>query len=515
MSLRLPLSLLLPLTLFAACTTDESPTAPTESGGMAAGHSAGHKVVNSLADPGDGTCNAAECTLREAIQHPEVTEISFAPGLSGPITLARSAAGGGTLVIETPLTVRGPETGMVIQRRGTDPAFRVLRIGSGVTVSLRNLTIRNGKAETGARGGGIANFGKLALTDGKVVANSPSGISNHGGTLTLTRSTVARNAADGIDNRGGGNLTLAYSTVADNLGSGISNRYGTLTLSRSTIARNSAGGRGGGIWGVWGTYSLTDVRIVGNSAAGDGGGISIFNGHLTLTNSTIAGNTAGRRGGGIASEDGSTASIISSTISGNSAAEGGGIANLALGFGRSGTTLRMTNSTLSGNTARLDGGGIFNRNFPNEARATLEIMSSTLAGNSAVQRGGGIALIGDGSLTLINSLVAQNGAPTGPDVLQGVDGASVLARFALIGDGSGSGVTNTDGNQVGSAGAPIDPKLAPLANYGGPTATHRLLPESPAIDAASTPDCPATDQREVSRPQGSACDIGSFERIVP
>jgi len=61
--------------------------------------------------------------------------------------------------------------------------------------------------------------------------------------------------------------------------------------------------------------------------------------------------------------------------------------------------------------------------------------------------------------------------------------------------------------------------LAPLAlNAPGTTRTFALLPGSPAIDIL-TP-CPtdpitnatlATDQRGVSRPQGSACDSGSFE----
>jgi hypothetical protein len=88
----------------------------------------------------------------------------------------------------------------------------------------------------------------------------------------------------------------------------------------------------------------------------------------------------------------------------------------------------------------------------------------------------------------------------------------VFARFSLIGDGSGSGITNTNGNQVGSAGAPIDPKIGPLALNGGPTRTHALLAGSPAIDAASDPECPAADQRGVPRPQGEGCDIGSYER---
>jgi hypothetical protein len=66
--------------------------------------------------------------------------------------------------------------------------------------------------------------------------------------------------------------------------------------------------------------------------------------------------------------------------------------------------------------------------------------------------------------------------------------------------------------------------IGPLANNGGPTRTMALFIKSPAKDAipvgASGADglahlCPSsgtTDQRFVRRPQGSACDIGSFER---
>jgi hypothetical protein len=60
--------------------------------------------------------------------------------------------------------------------------------------------------------------------------------------------------------------------------------------------------------------------------------------------------------------------------------------------------------------------------------------------------------------------------------------------------------------------APIDPELDLLDRNGGLTATHTLLSGSPAIDAGTAEGCPATDQRGVSRPQGEACDIGSFER---
>lgn len=59
-----------------------------------------------------------------------------------------------------------------------------------------------------------------------------------------------------------------------------------------------------------------------------------------------------------------------------------------------------------------------------------------------------------------------------------------------------------------------DPRLGTLTENGGLTLTHALLPNSPAINAY-TADCPSNDQRGDARPQGSACDIGAFEVVVP
>jgi hypothetical protein len=60
---------------------------------------------------------------------------------------------------------------------------------------------------------------------------------------------------------------------------------------------------------------------------------------------------------------------------------------------------------------------------------------------------------------------------------------------------------------VGSGTAGYDT----LADNGGPTLTHALLPGSPAIDTAETAACPATDQRGIVR--DAACDIGSYEFV--
>ena len=60
--------------------------------------------------------------------------------------------------------------------------------------------------------------------------------------------------------------------------------------------------------------------------------------------------------------------------------------------------------------------------------------------------------------------------------------------------------------------------LGPLADNGGPTLTHALLPSSVAIDHISPEMCLdadgqplTTDQRGEPRPGGTMCDVGAFE----
>jgi hypothetical protein len=53
--------------------------------------------------------------------------------------------------------------------------------------------------------------------------------------------------------------------------------------------------------------------------------------------------------------------------------------------------------------------------------------------------------------------------------------------------------------------------LGALGDWGGATQTIPLLPGSAAIDAGTDVTCPATDQRGITRPQGTHCDVGAFE----
>jgi hypothetical protein len=95
-----------------------------------------------------------------------------------------------------------------------------------------------------------------------------------------------------------------------------------------------------------------------------------------------------------------------------------------------------------------------------------------------------------------------------------------LPSPVLIGeadDGNSQGFTAAI-DLVGTSDDPLDPRLGPLANNGGPTRTHALLAGSPAIDRGSNTGAPADDQRGFRRIKDgngdarAVADIGAFER---
>lgn len=258
--------------------------------------------------------------------------------------------------------------------------------------------------------------------------------------------------------------------------------YGTLTINNSTISDNTASLHGGGIYGAVGSLlTINNSTLSGNSAA-SGGGISTLVATLSVSNSTISGNLAGPYGGGI-NNSGGTLTVSNSTISGNSVDSfGGGINNDG--------NFTISNSTISGNSAGGYGGGI-------ENSGTLTILSSTISDNSTRYGGGGIDNGIDGNFTISNSIIANSSG--------GADCADAGAYEINIING---GPNFVEDNSCGFKGG-TDPLLGPLADNGGGTWTHALLPGSPAIDAGYTNL--TTDQRGVARSQGAADDIGAFE----
>jgi len=285
-----------------------------------------------------------------------------------------------------------------------------------------------------------------------------------------------------------GELALTHTVTITGPGSAL------LTVARSTamgtpqfrILQNVPGN----------TASVSGLTITGGDTPYDGGGI-LSQGDFALSDVVLRGNTSGNSGGGIEHNGNVTLTLTNVTVSGNSAAQGGGIDVYQ-------ATLNATNLTVSGNTATVDGGGIAN------GGGTLTLTNATVSGNVTTGNGsvgGGIA--SSGTSTLTNATVSGNTAGSGGGFYN--NSGTLAATRTIIagntgGDLGGGGITGMNVNNL-TSGAPL---LAPLGNYGGTTQTRPPLPGSPAIDAGGA-GCTATDQRGVTRPLGSACDIGSVE----
>jgi uncharacterized delta-60 repeat protein len=319
----------------------------------------------------------------------------------------------------------------------------------------------------------------IALTSGELGINSDVTIQGTGANLlTLSGNNASRvfNISSGVVGIDG--VAIANGNSGTDRGGGILNT-GTLTVNNSIIRNNTANDAGGGIYSKTGNLTVNNSTINNNSTGFSGGGLYLA-GVGTITNSTINNNTSSTSGGGITS--GST-TIGSNTILSN---------------------LTLINSTISGNTATTNGGGL--RVVVGGVMATLT--NVTIANNTATTGTGGGISTGAGSTTNVkNTIVATNTNSSNPDVA----GAYVSQGNNLIGKSDGStGFTNgANGDLVGAIAAPINPLLAPLADNGGTTQTHALLPGSAAINAGTTTGAPTADQRGISRV--GAVDIGAFE----
>lgn len=261
---------------------------------------------------------------------------------------------------------------------------------------------------------------------------------------------------------------------------------GDVSLSGLTLADGRTNGDGAGVFVAAAATLEVDLSIVRNNSAGTfqrGGGI-LNRGALTITNSWFDQNNT-RRGGGVFNIGDLT--ISGSTFSENDAVTvGGAIFNEG--------TMSLVNSTLSGNDAPNGGGGVFNF-------GAAAVTNSTVIGNtSGSGEGGGLSNAGvSGTMTVGNTIVLGNSANTGNNVSGGLEPAS----SNNLTSGLVSSILDTT-----------------LADNGGPTMTHALVPGSAAINAGSNAlaidgdgNGLANDQRGLGfdRTIGGTVDIGAVE----
>jgi hypothetical protein len=344
-----------------------------------------------------------------------------------------------------------------------------------------------------------------------------------------------------------------------------------LTLIRLQIENGVAGNWGGAILNE-GILNLQDCQLLNNEALGDafgdpveGGAIYNAQGSIfTAQNCTFSGNAAlggsasvlsgpaNAEGGALFFAGGPqfvTDTLLDSTFSNNEAVGGNGYVVGGLGapggygaggaiFGEAGNySLNIINDTLAYNLAQGgngafgdggngSGGGLF---LSQGGLGTTLIVNDTVALNSAaggtgsgylpmpgLGSGGGLAdnfQTGPGP-KMINTIVGQNHASIDNDVT----GLWNSLGHNLVGDNTGAQASfnAATGDFVGSAAKPLSANIDPLANYGGPTATFRLRPGSPAIDRGNNivalgPLNLTTDERGQPRRSGGTVDIGAYE----
>lgn len=478
--------------------------------------------------------------------------IGFDAGLTGTIVLTTALPDLGNVEIEGP-----GASSLTIQRStiASTPEFVIFNVPAGVTARLSGLSLSNGRS---LGSGGIRNAGTVTIENCNLFGNTSTGstfparidgaaVTNlEGGTMTVTNSnfsnnsggnaiwnagtlhltggTISRSSSDGLYNEAV--LQASQTTISDNANIGVINFRGTADLTGCTISRNYQGVAN------FSVMNMTRCKVTTNAGLNEGVGIlSGSSTTLNLIESTVAGNIGGQNtgarvdGGGIYCHPFSKVNITRSLISGNktigaAGSQGGGIYSVS-------ADVNITDSTITGNQATSEGGGIYNQNDDIGVEIfglhKVSIIGSTITANSASQgggiydgagvpTGGGPGLLGQPA-SIKNTILANNNA-----FLSGANIRGTLNSLDhnLIRDAAGSIITGFTEHNLLS----VDPRLAPLADNGGPTQTCALRLNSPAIDAGVVDLTTDSDQRGQTRGGDrsdgnndgtSAPDIGAFE----
>ena len=235
---------------------------------------------------------------------------------------------------------------------------------------------------------------------------------------------------------------------------------------------------------------LDHVRVT-NGTAGEGGGVAnVSYGRLAVTHSLIDHNAADSTdasevGGGIYSDSFWNGALVitDSTIAYNTAASGAGIAVAYAGEASPDITAELDGVTLA-------------RNFADyvparraAARPSRDRLHPRLDHGREQRRGRRRA-------------AARGGG--GPDPLQLRPAVSAPRRRRQ----------RRRHRRLRFRGTPADPQLGDdLVAAGGETPLLTIASTSPAVDLAGA--CEGSDQRDLARPQGKACDAGAFEVAAP
>jgi len=412
-----------------------------------------HDAVD--AAPGDGVCADATdaCTLRAAVMETNAlagADLDLISLPAGTYVLSLAGAGEdasitGDLDISDDLAILG-EVSFDGQGDASPVASiisgaedRVVEVHPSLTAYFLGVRISGGSASAVpvARGGGMANRGRLTLETVRLEENSAS----EGGGLWIAagasahvlHSTITENRAAGI---GAG------------LGAGVLNE-GELILESTTVDGNVA------------EAGPCEDTVAGICPAPSGGGIANL-GSGTATNTTISGNSASA-GGGIVNYE--ALELVNVTVTDNSANTGAGVFN-ARGTGEFSTIVRQRNTIVSAQASGQDCSG------------PIDSLGHNLDSD------GTCGFTGQGDLPNADPLLGpltDNGGPTqthallaGSPAIDAGDNAACPATdqrgVSRPQDGDGNGSAVCDVGAYEAAAAPTATPAAPTSTPAQPSA---------------------------------------------
>jgi hypothetical protein len=459
---------------------------------------------------------AGVCSLRGAVIRADAESGDTIQLLAGTYTLSRLPDGDtqdrGDLEVQSTMTIKGAgatQTTITSLDPGNwnDRIIEVETVTDSplVVANISDLKVTGGRAADQGEndGGGILNdSGELHLNnlivDGNFAFGNGGGIASETpAQTTVSNTTISNNeaaqvagalflegsisSADSVANVYIHDNTAHAGQQRDDGGgavyAGLNGNNGSVAFTDLTIIHNHAPGMSGG--GVYdnsflpeGKDAWTNITIAGNDAVNQGGGFYVLGGRPVLTNATITDNH-----------------VTGSNAQDDSIGRGGGV---AVG-GRSGH-ITLNNATINANTASVGGGGV---SLGNAGEVAL-LHNTILYGNTVAG-------------ALQNCGIRPGSTPT-----------FTSTGYNLANDQTCS--LTAAGDRQGST---FNPNLGVLTDNGGPgsgapgarsaTLTEELPEGSIAIDTAdpNAANNPATDERHVTRPQGSASDVGAFETVPP
>jgi len=336
------------------------------------------------------------------------------------------------ITINKNLTFKGGanRTATIFDAKGQGWFFIVT---NGNTLTLINITFKNGKADGGRYGGGA--------------------IYVYNGSLNVSYSSFVNNFATGGDGGAiyvysGGSLNVSYSSFVNNFasfGGAIDNEGGNFSVVNSSFVNNSAAFYGGAIYNNGANFSVVNSSFVNNSVILYEFGGAIYNygyhysGNCSVVNCSFVNNSATTGGGAIYNYGGNFSVVNSSFVNNSAYGNGGAIYN-------TGGNFSVVNSSFVNNSATSYGGAIYNAGGGN-----FSVVNCSFVNNSAQNQYGGAIYNYGANLSVVNSSFSVNSARIGGAV------------------GVGNGVVNITGCNFLSDSAVTGNEIAAIIYSGVPT----------------------------------------------